>query len=232
MTPKKVHCFFEQSGTFKSEFVNLGIPAEDYDIQNVFGETDHVMDLYSEIMKAKNHEPSVFDEIGKDELIFAFFPCIRFEDQILLWFGGKCHSQEKWTDVQKLEYDMKLQQELTDLYIYISSMCIVCLERGIPLIIENPYSKEHYLSQRWCLFPKVIDTDRRERGDKQKKPTQYWFINCEPSNNFIWEAQIVWDESEYTTHRQRKSYNGLSREIMRSMITHEYANRFIREFIL
>lgn len=27
----KVHCMFEQSGTFKNEFIKLGIPAEDYD---------------------------------------------------------------------------------------------------------------------------------------------------------------------------------------------------------
>lgn len=39
----KVHCFFEQSGTFKNEFIKLGIPAEDYDIQNNFGQTDHVV---------------------------------------------------------------------------------------------------------------------------------------------------------------------------------------------
>ena len=38
----KVHCFFEQSGTFKNEFIKLGIPAEDYDIQNNFGQTDNV----------------------------------------------------------------------------------------------------------------------------------------------------------------------------------------------
>ena len=47
--PKKVHCFFEQSGTFKNEFIKLGIPAEDYDIQNNFGETDHVIDLFAQI---------------------------------------------------------------------------------------------------------------------------------------------------------------------------------------
>ena len=47
----KVHCFFEQSGTFKNEFKKLGIPAEDYDIQNNFGETDHVIDLFGEIEK-------------------------------------------------------------------------------------------------------------------------------------------------------------------------------------
>lgn len=48
----KAHCFFEQSGTFKNEFIKLGIPAEDYDIQNNFGETDHVVDLFAEIEKA------------------------------------------------------------------------------------------------------------------------------------------------------------------------------------
>lgn len=45
----KVHCLFEQSGTFKNEFRKLGIEAEDYDIQNEFGETEHVCDLFAEI---------------------------------------------------------------------------------------------------------------------------------------------------------------------------------------
>ena len=47
-----VHCMFEQSGTFKREFVKLGIPAVDYDIQNNFGETDNTVDLFSEIESA------------------------------------------------------------------------------------------------------------------------------------------------------------------------------------
>lgn len=45
----KVHCFFEQSGTFKNEFRKLGYKAEDYDIQNQFNETDNVVDLFKEI---------------------------------------------------------------------------------------------------------------------------------------------------------------------------------------
>ena len=45
----KVHLFFEQSGTFKNEFIKLGIPAEDYDIQDNFGQTDHVIDLFDQI---------------------------------------------------------------------------------------------------------------------------------------------------------------------------------------
>ena len=49
MKIKTVHCLFEQSGTFKNQFKNLGINAIDYDILNDFGETDRVIDLFSEI---------------------------------------------------------------------------------------------------------------------------------------------------------------------------------------
>lgn len=59
----KVHCFFEQSGTFKNEFIKMGIPAEDYDIQNNFGETDHVEDLFKAIEDAYDGKPSLFDQI-------------------------------------------------------------------------------------------------------------------------------------------------------------------------
>jgi hypothetical protein len=71
----KVHCFFEQSGTFKNEFIKLGIPAEDYDIQNNFAETDNVVDLFQAIEDAYDGKPSLFDSIvgggrGLDRGIF------------------------------------------------------------------------------------------------------------------------------------------------------------------
>lgn len=46
----KAHCLFEQAGTFKNEFKQLGIPCEDYDILNDFGETDNQVDLFQAIM--------------------------------------------------------------------------------------------------------------------------------------------------------------------------------------
>ena len=73
----KVHCFFEQSGTFKKEFVKLGYKAEDYDIQNEFGETDNVTDLFKEVEKCYEGDRSLFDEISEDDLILAFFPCLN-----------------------------------------------------------------------------------------------------------------------------------------------------------
>ena len=48
----KVHLLFEQSATFTEEFRKLGYQAECYDIQNEFGKTDHVIDLFTEIDKA------------------------------------------------------------------------------------------------------------------------------------------------------------------------------------
>lgn len=71
MKIRKAHCFFEQSGTFKNEFIKLGIPAEDYDIQNNFGETDHTDDLFQAIEDAYEGKPSVFDRIrgGRTETL-------------------------------------------------------------------------------------------------------------------------------------------------------------------
>ena len=86
MKVEKAHLFFEQSGTFKNEFIKLGIPAEDYDIQNNFGETDNVIDLFAEIEAAYDGKPSLFDNIDKDDLIMAFFPCIHLFD-LLYRFG-------------------------------------------------------------------------------------------------------------------------------------------------
>ena len=67
----KVHCFFEQSGTFKNEFIKLGIPAEDYDIQNNFGQTDHVVDLFKHIEDAYDGKPSLFDATLFEHLLYA-----------------------------------------------------------------------------------------------------------------------------------------------------------------
>ena len=87
---KEYHCFFEQSGTFKNEFKKLGYKAYDYDILNDFGETDYQIDLYEEIEKAYLGLKSIFDKIATGGgTILAFFPCIRFEAQVLLNFRGE-----------------------------------------------------------------------------------------------------------------------------------------------
>ena len=102
MKIKKAHLLFEQSGTFKREFLALGIPAFDYDIQNDFGETDFKIDLFAEIEKAFDGKESIFDTFTPDDLIFAFFPCVRFENQIMLFFRGQANQQKDYTIEQKM----------------------------------------------------------------------------------------------------------------------------------
>ena len=236
---RKVHCLFEQSGTFKNEFIKLGIPAEDYDILDDFGQTDHVIDLFKEIRGGYMGEPSIFDGFMHDDLIMAFFPCIRFEASILLSFRGQAKQFKKWTDRQKMQYCMKLQGELSEMYDLVNMLFIICIDRGLQMVMENPYSEEHYLRRYWCISPSVIDKDRRIRGDYYKKPTQYWFVNREPSNNLIFEAlndnaigradAVRTMSSGHFEKATGIKTRGLS---ARSMIHPDYANRFIREFIL
>ena len=124
---------------------------------------------------------------------------------------------------EKLEYDLTIHDELNNLYKLITKLVIVCIDKKIPLIIENPYSTQHYLTRYWSLKPSLIDDDRTIRGDYFKKPTQYWFINTKPSENIIFEPMIS---------NNTKSIVDTHNIVERSLISKEYANRFIREFIL
>ena len=189
---------------------NYGYEAVDYDIKDEFGETDYICDLFVDIEQAYLGKESIFDNITKKDTILAFFPCIRFEDQIQLHFRGTAFQQKNWTDEQKLEYDLKLHKELEAMYETITKLAIVCIRKNIPLIIENPYSSTHYLVKYWSIKAKIIDKDRTFRGDYFKKPTQYWFINCKPRYNMILEA-YSWSENKknilYTKKRSRKKFD-------------------------
>lgn len=127
---RKVYCLFEQSGTFKHAFQNLGVQAEDFDILNDFGETDNQIDLFAEIDKAYEGKESIFDQIGESDLVLAFFPCTRFQSYNACNFQGKNASMKEWTDEQKLEYSMKLHEELHLLYTELCKLFIVSIRGG------------------------------------------------------------------------------------------------------
>ena len=230
MKINKVHCLFEQSGTFKNQFKELGIEAEDYDILNDFGQTDHVVDLFKAIDDAYEGKPSLFDDIGECDLVFAFFPCTRFEAKIPLGFRGQSPQQKNWSDVQKLEYSMKLHNELHQLYILVCKLFSICLRGGWRMIVENPYTQPHYLTTYFPIAPRVIDKDRTENGDFYKKPTQYWFLNCDPEQNLVFEP--IEYVQVHTIAKASKIKNGQSIQVNRSMMHPQYARRFIKQFIL
>ena len=225
----KVHCFFEQSGTFKNEFIKLGIPAEDYDIQNNFNETDHVKDLFAEIEKGYEGKPSIFDDISEDDLIIAFFPCIYFETMSMLYFSFDSLNNRHKTKYDRVKDAIDRLEKRNELHSLLYKLTYIVEKRGLRLIIENPATKPHYLIDTQN-FPKpaLIDKNRMLRGDYFKKPTAYWFFNCEPT----------WGNS-YQNDKKQKIVNdckqgakaGLCSE-ERSMISPDYARNFICDFIL
>lgn len=220
------HCLFEQSGTFKNEFKKLGIDAYDYDILNDYGETDYQIDLFAEIQNAYEGGESIFDNISQDDIIFAFFPCTRFESRIVLAFRGEQYQLINKTDKEKLKISMKLHDELHENYELISKLAYICLDRNLKLIIENPYTQPHYLTNYWCIKPKIIDKNRRENGDYMEKPTQFFFINCEPKQNFVFEP------IEYVPKRICDYVQGKDRARIRSEIHPQYAERFIKQYVI
>lgn len=141
---------------------------------------------------------------------------------MILFFRGEASQQKKQSEIEKLEVDLKYHKELHELYCLITKLAIICYKKNLKLVIENPAGTQHYLNRYWCLKPSLIDDDRTKMGDYYKKPTQYWFINCEPKYNFIFEGVDV--KIKKRVLKQNK--------VNRSMISPDYANRFIREFLI
>ena len=240
-TPTKVHCFFEQSGTFKNEFRKLGIPAEDYDIQNNFGETDHVIDLFAEIERGYDGKPSVFDSIGGGDLIMAFFPCIYFCSMSQMNMRGDTPSVQSLSPRRRCEIILNLHNKRNEFYALLRKFSCVVLERKLQTIIENGYSGS-YLREAF-IKPSLVDYDRTNRGDLYVKPTAFWFFNCNPTRCCSFEKKnknhIV--IRQYTSKEKKR---GLMSEYAkgsgkvgvcseeRSMISPDYARNFIADFIL
>ena len=224
----KVHCFFEQSGTFKKEFIKLGIPAEDYDIQNNFGETDHVVDLFAEIENAYDGKPSLFDNISSEDLIMAFFPCIYFSCLSQMSLSWTQKNYRKLTGRQATEKILERAHNREVYFTLLIKMCQVARERGLRLIFENPWGLQTFLKSGFIQPPSVVDENRTLRGDYFIKPTAYWFINCDATNGKSFQEpkevkRLMWEK--------KSPKAGVCSED-RSMISPDYARNFICDFII
>ena len=243
----KVHCFFEQSGTFKNEFIKLGIPAEDYDIQNNFGETDHVIDLFAEIENAYGGGVSIFDSITCNDLIIAFFPCIKFCN---IAEYNQRSAQEHLRRIGKSPKEIYafLKKESDERYFFYQK-CLkmhgVVEMKGLRMIMGNPWGETNYTNYFWFKKVTIIDKNRTMRGDYFIKPTGYWFTNCEPTKGEsyqpmplskqkrvgigLWKGNTTSFKKENLAKGSAKT--GLCSE-ERSMISPDYARNFICDFIL
>ena len=227
----KVHLMFEQSGVFKNEFKKLGYEAYDYDIQNNFGETDYQIDLFKEIEDAYDGKPSLFDQIrGRQDgdLIMAFFPCIYFCENNELYFTGKHMNLSRLSTKEKIETILQRARDRQSMYELCLKLFCVCDVRNIRLIMENPFSYAHYLVNNFPYKAVLIDNNRTLRGDFYKKPTQYWFLNCEPTYGKSFQESYI---HKHIASGKPGIKGGICSED-RSMISPDYARNFICDFII
>lgn len=224
----KVHCFFEQSGTFKNEFKKLGYEAFDYDIQDNFGETDYVIDLFAEIEKAYEGGVSMFDNITKNDIIMAFFPCIYFCEKSQVAMNGYYTNYRKLSEKQKAVKIIERSHNREVFYRYLTMLYAAVAERGLRMIIENPWSPVGYLNNNFIIPPTFIDKNRRMRGDAFIKPTAYWFVNCTPTIGYSFTTPKI--KRNIATSKGSTQAGICSEE--RSLISPDYARNFICDFIL
>ena len=224
----KIHCMFEQSGTFKNEFKKLGYEAYDYDIQNNFGETDFVVDLFSEIGKAYDGKASMFDSITEDDLIVAFYPCIYFCATSQIAFSLGNNNYRKISDCKKISKILERSNARKIFYDTLVKFVGVCFKKNLRMIFENPWSEQTYLRANFLKAPDLIDNNRAERGDYFKKPTAYWYFNCEPTYGESYQNDK--DVINVWKAKKGKAAGICSEE--RSMISPDYARNFICDFII
>lgn len=162
-------------------------------------------------------------------MIIAFFPCIRFEDQVKLWFRGDSYGDDRLSITDLLARDLRLMDELHELYDLVTMLVLVCVNKGLRLIIENPYTPAHFLKTHWALKPALIDMDRSRHGDYFKKPTQYFFVNCNPTHNL--RPFIEYPTTSFIVEKANKAFNGIPLKTARSMISPTYASFFIENYL-
>lgn len=207
----KVYCLFEQSGTFKNIYNNKGDTAIDIDIENQFGETDIIIDLFHEIENIGDSK--LFNGITSNDLVFAFFPCTWFSNNNDLIFRRQSSIFKKMTETEIDNYiNNRYKERERALNIFIS-LIHWAENNNIKLIIENPRS--HFLKDNYRAGD--ILHCRNVYGDKYKKPTYYYTINCRINENKMIKYNIP----------HTKDINHLSSGIQRSLISPLYAENLI-----
>ena len=158
----------------------------------------------------------------------AFFPCIYFCENNQLYFMGNHHNLRNMNAIEKADVIIERSRNREYLYELCLKLFATCEARGLRLIVENPYAVQHFLVNNFPYKAAIIDRNRALRGDYFNKPTQFFFVNCEPTH-----GQTFIDPKEHKNIRTSKS--GIKAGICsedRSMISPDYARNFICDFIL
>ncbi len=164
-----------------------------------------------------------------DDLIFAFFPCIYFESVQQMYYSLDTLNNRHKTICERIKDAIERIDKRTYFHIILYKMVFVCYKKNLRLIIENPAGPNGFItSGQNFIAPTFVDKNRLLRGDFYKKPTAYWFVNCEPTQG----VTIQKDKKQKTIDGSRPSPKAGVCSEERSMISPDYARNFICDFIL
>lgn len=219
--PDKVHILFERSGTFLKAFEKLGIEAIDYDLES---EHDAVVktDIFHEIDKFYvSQNWSILSKMKPDDLVLAFFPCTYFSDQSQLISRCDSYSMQNYPLEKKIKIAEENMDKRAEFFKKLCQLVYIADILKLRLIIENPFGKVNFLKWFFPLKPGIVINDRRAWGDFFKKPTQFFFVNC--------ETEFFLDPT-YGNVIQKKSVKA-TKGFSRSRISSTFADNFI-EWVL
>ena len=161
----------------------------------------------------------------------AFFPCIYFETIQQLYFAICKNEYRKKSKRFQIEVAIDRLHKRSFFHEVLYKFLAVCYDYDLRMIIENPATAPNYLiTGQNFPTPDYIDNDRTRRGDCFKKPTAYWFVNCNPTNGFT-PQQTKKSEVKIIDKCKQGVKAGICSE-ERSMISPDYARNFICDQIL
>lgn len=171
---------------------------------------------------------SIFDSMTCEDLIVAFFPCIYFSalSQMSMSFG--CVNYRSMSIAEKSEAVLTRSRNRESFFRLLVQMFSVVMQKGIRMIVENPWNEQTFLKANFIMPPTMVDNDRTRRGDFFKKPTAFWFIGCKPTYGVTEQKPR---ETKTIMAAKQSGRAGLCSE-ERSMISPDYARNFICDFIL
>lgn len=157
----------------------------------------------------------------------TFFPCIYFCATSQMAFYPTCTNYRCLSIKETYDEILKRNENRTRFYGLLNKLFAIAKIKGIRLIVENPYSEQTFLKANFEP-PTFIDIDRTRRGDFFKKPTAYWFVNCEPTYGYSFQK----DKKQKAIMSAKSSSKAGVCSTERSMISPDYARNFICDFII
>ena len=172
---------------------------------------------------------SIFDKMTKDDLIMAFFPCIYFESVQQMYYSLDTLNNRHKPITERIIDAIERIDKRTYFHLILYKMVFICYKKNLRMVIENPAGPNGFITTgQNFIAPTFIDKNRLLRGDYFKKPTAYWFINCEMTHGMT----IQKDKKQRIVDRAKPAKEaGLCSE-ERSMLSPDYARNFICDFIL